>query len=147
MHRPSTAVKRFLLAIAAVLTIGIGFVAVEGVVQPTEEASAHNCSNINCPSHQHYACDNNTGATNCLRWQLANFQWIQGPYSLLQQQWGYVAILCSFSSTVTNSQTGTKWWPNDVAPPAGGGTYTHLACQYPRTGIVPWSVQGLPFWP
>jgi hypothetical protein len=106
----------------------------------------HGCSAIQCPPHAHYACTN-TGGNVCHRWQLANFQWVQGPLTLLSQQWGYVAILCTYSSTTTNPGTSTKWWPNTVAPPAGGGTWTHLACQYPRTGIVPWSASGLPFWP
>jgi hypothetical protein len=137
--------KRAIVALATVATLGGGAVALTAT-----PVAAHNWGGQgSAPAHTHQGSCAYTGTINpttwndltCVRYILANGAIIQGPKSLMDSQYGYVLVWCSFAYR-TASGSG-RWAGNGQPYGPWNNTFTHPYCQNPKYQqdiLRPWSI-------
>ena len=120
--------------------LALAIVIVAGVLLPTSRAHAHAFTPTG-PAHTDVACDGlSTTGTRCNTWILANGTIFRGPTSLMQQQYGYVLVRCSYTSPRVDPDGFFYylWIKNTTPYGPWGNTGAHAFCQEPKKGSTPW---------
>jgi hypothetical protein len=122
--------RQALCAIGASVALAVG-----GVGLSTGTASAHTGGQ----PHTHWA---GCTSTDCWVWMLANGTWHRGPFSKVQEQWGFIETLCSNKSGAASGGIPASPWG---WYPYGGDTqdrnfWSNYGCRIPEIGGWEWSL-------
>lgn len=90
----------------------------------TNTASAHSFGQ----PHTHWS---GCAGTDCYTWMLANGTWHRGPFSKLQEQWGFVDTICSSKNPGHGGIKNPWGWYRYGGNLQDRNYYTNFGCSVP----------------